>query len=220
MLKFMYLAKRKPSLTPEGFTARWRQHGALAMSLPFWGNMLRYVQADLIRPVPIPGASADHDAVALTLAKDDKLFRNPSAEDAANAQLMLEDEAETFSAPIPPVALMVDEKILRNVGRGGTTAFLFFNEIGAANSVAEAMARAQNGETADRVVVNRVCDDLKMSDKPLLSYKAVVEISASDVEKLKAVLDPGEKASWRKADLTVIARETVLWDKVSEKMVR
>ena len=85
MLKFMYLAKRKPTLSPEAFTARWRQHGALAMSLSFWRNMLLYVQADPIRPAPIPSASGDYDAVAITKAQDDSLFTNPSAESGADA---------------------------------------------------------------------------------------------------------------------------------------
>jgi len=100
MLKFIYLAKRKPTLTPEAFIKRWRQHGALAMSLPFWHNMLLYVHADPIRPAPILGASLEYDAVAYTVARDDSLFTKPSPEAAANAQTMLDDEAETFAAPI------------------------------------------------------------------------------------------------------------------------
>ena len=36
-MKLMYLAKRKPDFpSQEAFRPRWRQHGALAMSLPSW----------------------------------------------------------------------------------------------------------------------------------------------------------------------------------------
>lgn len=45
--KLIYLARRNPVLTREGFTAKWRQHGALGMSMPQWGNIRRYVHCDV-----------------------------------------------------------------------------------------------------------------------------------------------------------------------------
>jgi hypothetical protein len=184
------------------------------MSLPFWRNMLLYVHADPIRPAPIPGASLEHDAVAYTVARDDSLFTKPSPDAAADVQRMLDDEAETFAAPVPPVSLMVEEHVLKKGAPGGVTAFLFLNDLGTGQAVANTYAGARN---ASRVVLNRVRDDLKMSDKPLLHYKAVVEVAAADVETLKAVLDPSDKGAWRKADLAVIGREAILWDKISSK---
>jgi hypothetical protein len=213
MLKFMYVAKRKPTLTPEAFIKRWRQHATLAMSLPFWKNMLLYVHTDPIRPAPISGVSLDYDAVSYTVARDDSLFTNPSPDAAANAQTMLDDETETFAAPIPPCSLIVEEEVLKKGGPGGVTAFLFFNDLGSGEAVASAYAGSRK---LSRVVLNRVRKDLKMSEKPMLAYKAAVEVSAADVETLTAALDPSDKGAWRKANLAVIGREAVLWDKISQ----
>jgi len=205
-MKFMYLTKRLPSLTPEGFSARWRQHGKLAMSLPFWKNMLRYVQADVLRPSPISGTSQDFDGVAMTVARDDSLFTKPSADNADNVKIMLKDEEETFGGPIPDVMLMVHEDVIRDAGPADVTAFLFFNDVGQARTVADGLAA--QGEKPDRVVVNRVRDDLKASATPKLHYKAIVEAACTSAEKLKAALGD----SWRKADLAVVTREAILCD--------
>ena len=93
------------------------------------------------------------------------------------------------------------------------TAFLFFNDLRSGAAVASAYA---GGPNASRVVLNRVRDDLKMAEKPLLPYKAVVEVAAADVQTLIGVLDSSDKGAWRKANLTVIGREAILWDKISQ----
>ncbi len=206
-MKFMYLTKRLPSLTPEGFSARWRQHGKLAMSLPFFKNMLRYVQADVLRPSPIPGTSLDFDGVSLTVARDDSLFTKPSPDNAENVKIMLKDEEETFDGPIPDVMFFVHEDVIRNVGPADVTAFLFFNDVAKAQSVADSLSN--QGEKPDRIVVNRFRDDLKASQTPKLHYKAMVEAACTSVDKLKAAM---ANDTWRKADLTVVAREAILAD--------
>ena len=212
MLKFMYFAKRKPGFTPETFIPRWRQHGALAKSLPMWRNMALYIQADTIRPVPIAGASSEYDGFSYAVARDEQLFKNPSPDDAANVKRLLNDELETFEAPIPPVLMFVDDEILRKGAPGGVTACLAFNDL----RKAEAVAKSHAGKPkATRVVLNRVRADMKMPDMKV-SYTATVEISAADVDGLKSVLD-ADGASWRTADLAVIAREAILDDKISEK---
>ena len=126
MFKFFYLANRKPDFTPETFVPRWRQHGQLAMSLPFWRRVLYYMQADVIRPVPISGASSDYDGVSYFLAGDDDLFTNPSEEDIENIQVLLEDELKVFRAPVSPMSLVLEERGVRSGARGGTTAYLCF----------------------------------------------------------------------------------------------
>jgi hypothetical protein len=212
MLKFMYFAKRKPGFTPETFTPRWRQHGALAMSLPMWNNMALYIQADTIRPVPIAGASSEYDGFSYAVARDERLFTNPSPDDTANVQRLLNDELETFEAPIPPVLMFVDDEILKKGAPGGVTACLAFKDLGKAETIAKAYASKPK---ASRVVLNRVREDMKMADMKV-SYTATVEISAADVDSLKSVLDV-DGAPWRKADLAVVAREAILYNKISEK---
>lgn len=212
MLKFMYFAKRKPGFTPETFIPRWRQHGALAMSLPMWRNMTLYIHADTIRPVPIAGASSEYDGFSYGVARDEQLSKNPSPDDAANVQRLLNDELETFEAPIPPILMFVDEEILKKGAPGGVTACLTFNDLRKAEVVAKAYASQPK---ATRVVLNRVRADMKMADMKV-SYTATVEISAADVDGLKTVLE-ADGAPWRTADLTVIARETILYNKISEK---
>ena len=214
MLKFMYLAKRKPTHTPESFIKRWRQHGELAISMPMWINTLLYIQADPIRPIPIAGASSDYDAVAYTVMRNEDLFRNPSPDAANSVEILLKDESETFAAPIPPVSIMVHEDVLKKGPPGGVTAFLFFDDPKRAESVGKSYA---GNAKATRVVVNRKRDDLKMSEEQLLSYEAVVEVATRDVASLQAVLTDDAEAPWRKADLAVITREAILWDKLSEK---
>lgn len=212
MLKFMYFAKRKPGFTSETFIPRWRQHGALAMSLPMWRNMALYIHADTIRPVPISGASSDYDGFSYAVARDERMFKSPAPEDTANIQRLLNDELETFEAPIPPVLMFVDDQVLKKGAPGGVTACLAFNDLKKAEGVAKSYASKPK---ATRVVLNRVRPDMKMADMKV-SYAATVEISAANVDDIKAILE-ADGAAWRTADLAVIARETILDDKLSEK---
>ncbi len=70
MQKLIYLAKRKPGFSFDEFVCRWRKHGAFAMGRPIWRHAIGYVQAEPIRPVPIPGASEEFDAVACYMIRD------------------------------------------------------------------------------------------------------------------------------------------------------
>jgi hypothetical protein len=96
VLKLMYLAKRKPDFTHAQFAARWRKHGALAMSLPLWRHMSGYVQADVLHPTPVPGTSEDFDGVGILWAPSDDMWRNPQPTDVRDVQTLLEDEHHTF----------------------------------------------------------------------------------------------------------------------------
>jgi len=73
-MKFIYLAKRKPSFTHDAFVVRWRRHGALGMSISSGSQMSVYVQAEVIDPVPISGATGAFDAVAYLAYKDGTRF--------------------------------------------------------------------------------------------------------------------------------------------------
>jgi hypothetical protein len=212
-MKFMYLAKRKPGFTPDEFVRRWRMHGAVGLSTSFSRHMLLYVQAEVIHPAPIDGASDEHDAVAYLVTHDDAFFGTPSAEDAAGNETMLADELKTFSGPIPPVMIFVDEKVFKEGGHGGVTAFLYFVDPAYAQPVA---AHYQNSDDAVRVVLNTEREDLALpGSEPVHPYKAIVEVSALDLGTLESILRPGDAEPWRSADLTVVTREAVLWDRVS-----
>jgi hypothetical protein len=212
MLKFMYFAKRKHNFTPETFIPRWRQHAALAMSLPMWRNMALYVHADTIRPVPLVGASSEYDGFSYAVARDEQLFKTPSSSEAADVQRMLDDELETFDGPIPAGLMFVDAEMLKNGTPGGVTACLAYNDFQKAEAVAKTYAGKPN---AARVVLNRVRADMKMPGTKV-SYAATVEISAPDVDSLKTMLET-DGAPWRSADLAVVAREAILHDKMPGK---
>jgi hypothetical protein len=208
MFKFAYLAKRNPNLTADGFMARWRRHGALAMSNKLWADMLLYVQADPIRPTPIAGASGDFDAVCYAVAKDEKSLTLPPPEEMDSVRAILNDELETFSGSIIPVSLPLAEKVLKKGPAGGVTAFLFFKDRNAAQAAATAYAAAAQ---TSRVVMNEARTDI-MTEGRTLPYKALVEVAAPQLEPLKAAIGDDAKAPWRSADLAVIAKEAVLWD--------
>jgi hypothetical protein len=207
MFKFLYLANRKADFSPGAFIPRWRQHGALAMSLPFWRRFYFYMQADVVRPIPLAGASSDYDGVSYMLAPDDSLFAHPSAEDTANVQILLEDETKTFRGPIPPMGLVVEENVVKSGARGGMTAFLFFNSVDQAQFVLDTFTSHKN---STRLILNRVREDLRSTPDLVLSYKAVAEISASSLDNLISLLsaDP----TWREAPLALITQESILWD--------
>jgi hypothetical protein len=66
--------------------------------------------------------------------------------------------------------------------------------------------------------VNRVREDLKATEKLLLSFKSIVEISANSPEALTSILSA--KPQWRKAAVTLITREDILWDKLPKDEAR
>src|ERR1700754_1443236 len=47
-VKVMYYAPLPEGRSHAAFSARWRQHGELAMGLPMWRHMARYVQFDAL----------------------------------------------------------------------------------------------------------------------------------------------------------------------------
>lgn len=208
MLKMIYLAKRKPGFSFDGFIRRWRQHGALGMSQPIWRYALGYVQAEPVIPAPIKGASEDYDAIACFMMQDE-MFSGMTEEDMAGAVIMAEDELKTFAEPIPNVALWVQEDVIKAGELGGKTAFLFFEQASVAQAVADS-AGAINA--LNRVTLNRI--DSKMGDMNTLPYQAVVELSAPTLSVLTQALEPQLQNTLAKSDVTVVAREGVFWDRM------
>jgi hypothetical protein len=213
MIKLFYLAKRKPDLTRDQFIKRWRKHGALGMSTAFWRHALTYVQAEPISPASIPGMSEEYDAIAYLTYADAAFSDKFTPQDVTDSSMMLMDERETFAGPIPNVSFWLQEGALKVGDPGGTTAFLFFIDGGKAHQIAEGY---KNSEGASRVAINTRRDDVSLgSFQTAYPYRAVVEVAASNSANLKEVIGTDSAAPWRKSDLAIVAREAVLWDRLS-----
>ena len=113
MPKIVYIAERKPGFSEEEFVARWRQHGALSMSLPMWSNTERYVQASVVHPAPVAGASSAYDAVGVCWFYSDGQLGERSAEQLEEVRILAADELETFAQPIAPVCIAAVETVLK-----------------------------------------------------------------------------------------------------------
>ncbi|PLW81272.1 hypothetical protein CWI75_16735 [Kineobactrum sediminis] len=208
MLKMIYLAKRKPGFSFDGFVRRWRKHGALAIEQPLWRQTLGYVQAEPIRPQPFVGASEDYDAIACYMVRDG-LFTEMTEEDATSSAIMAEDELKTFAEPIPATALWVKEERVLPGELGGITAFLFFNNTANARESAQ---RASASGGLNRITLN-TRDDGMPRESQTLPYQAVVELSAASIPALEAALEAVDVIPT--SDLAVITREAVLWHRMS-----
>lgn len=206
--KHIYLAKRKPGFTRDQFVARWRQHGALAMSKPFFQHNILYMQAEPIPSLAMPGVTEDYDAIGYIMGHP----HTRTASEDAQLEAMAKDELETFSGLIVPVILTVHETILKAGAMGGVTAFLFSKDPARAATLAE----RYRASGAERVILNVSRTDIPAGEmSSLIPYRAVVEVSAADLDRLKAVLGSSDAAPWRGADLAVITRECVMWDRLS-----
>jgi hypothetical protein len=213
MIKLMYLAKRKPGFTRDGFVKRWRRHGALGMSTAFWRHVLVYVQAEPLSPEAMPGASGDYDALAYLSCKDEAFSQAPTPEDNKDTEMMLKDEQETFEIPTPNVSLWLQEHVLKSDEPGGVAAYLFFNDAAKARGIAEHYSAK---DFVKRVVFNARQNNIELGGfKPIYPYQAVVEVSAPNLVTLKNAMGADSNAWWRDADLAVATREAVLWDRQS-----
>ena len=213
MLKMIYLARRKPGFSLDDFIRRWRKHGALGMEQPLWRQAVGYVQAEPIRPVPIRGASEDFDAVACFIVRDE-MFSEMDDNDVAGAAIMAEDELLTFAEPTLDVCLWVKEEHIRPGALGGITAFLFFEQDAAARECAELASHVPD---LHRITLNLRDDAPLGPDIHTLPYQAVVELSTHDVPTLAAALGASEGSPLLSAaDLAVVTREAVLWDRLPE----
>ena len=117
--KLIYLTKRKPSLSEEAWTPRWRQHGALGMSRPRWRNISRYTQSDMVRNPPAElGASTAYDGIGIVWHRS-PAHRAQHILDRSSSDTMVRDEYETFAEVIVNVMLIGAEDILRTPPDGG-----------------------------------------------------------------------------------------------------
>ena len=204
MLKLIYLANRKPGFSFDEFVRRWRMHGATGMVQPLWRHTLSYVQSEPIFPAAIAGATEAYDAIA-TFTVSDSLFSDMTEEDVAGTRIMADDELETFSGPIASVSLWVNEESIKAGPLGGSSAYLFLSEVNAARATAE---QAKDASNLIRVTQNTA--DEAMGDGNTLPYRAIIELSAASIPDLSDAVSHLVPA----ADLTVVTRNAVLWDRL------
>jgi hypothetical protein len=127
-LKNIYLARRNPALAQEAFAERWRRHGELAMSLPFWRHMTGYLQCDAL---PHAATQADaytaaawsrvHDGVGVVYMSDARALEHVLAH--PDHSLLMADELATFAEPVGNFSILATEELHK--GRPGTAAKLF-----------------------------------------------------------------------------------------------
>ncbi len=127
-LKLIYLAKRNPALSRAAFTERWREHGALGMSLPRWRNIARYVHCDVLLPsLDTSALDTEYDGVGLIW------YRSPQARaahvaDTSSQSVMEQDEQRTFSERISNCSLLASQFVAKAPGppRAAATKLIAF----------------------------------------------------------------------------------------------
>jgi hypothetical protein len=121
--KLIYLTRRHPGLTRSGFTARWRQHGALGMSRPRWKNIARYVHCDVLDE----GSDA-YDGIGLIWHRSPQ-HRAAHLADTDSRLDMERDEQATFARPIVEDCLLAAETLVQRIAVAeddARTLFAFF----------------------------------------------------------------------------------------------
>jgi hypothetical protein len=101
-VKVVYLGPMPEGRTHEAFRERWREHGALAVGLPFWQHMTRYKQCDVLTPgerglTPEQTAkfrTGDYGGVGMVYFRDAAALEAASASN--DAATMTADERHTF----------------------------------------------------------------------------------------------------------------------------
>lgn len=109
--KLLYLARRNPALTREQFTPRWRQHGALGMSMPRWKNIWRYAHCDVV--ADLSGDPQGYDGVGIVWHKSPET-RRAHREDSSSQGAMEADEVETFDQLVGNFCVLLQEREVMN----------------------------------------------------------------------------------------------------------
>lgn len=103
--KLIYLARRPAALDRAEFISRWRQHGALGMSMPRWRNIARYLHCD------VDPATPSHDGVGMIWHRSVEA-RHAHIADRSSRGAMERDEQATFAEPIVQCCLLTREEVL------------------------------------------------------------------------------------------------------------
>jgi hypothetical protein len=190
-VKLVYLARRKPGLDRDRFLRRWRQHGALGMSLSFWSDVERYAHCDVRGELDGAGqgAESDFDAIGMLWYR---AARGPASVDPAEGAAMLKDEQETFSAAVSTSMVMATEhKALERGEAVGVKAVRLIRWAAGPADADEALRRWQEysrqSVQPDDVVVRHVLNVViaPADDGSPLQCDVVDELAFSTLDALK-----------------------------------
>jgi EthD domain len=126
-VKVMYYAPLPEGRTHAAFRPRWREHGELAMGLPFWRHMARYVQYDVLgtgdQDLGIEQLSgtrnADYGGVGAVWFHNLDALTQASAD--PDSDVMLADELETFGRWLGTDLVPTSEHVLLDRGPAPVT---------------------------------------------------------------------------------------------------
>ncbi len=96
-------------LSETGFAKRWRQHGALGMSMARWRNVSSYVQCDRVDGPDTGVSDLSCDGVAIVRFRSEDARLNHIGDKVASAT-MKSDERETFAQPVRDVSVLSDSR--------------------------------------------------------------------------------------------------------------
>ncbi len=109
--KRIYFVDPHPSLAPGAFTARWREHGRLAMAFMArqdWRNVVRYVHCDA---VDVPGVANAWAGMGIVVFRDAQARKDHIA--SPGQRLALEaDEDLAFSQRVSRCGLVAREEVV------------------------------------------------------------------------------------------------------------
>lgn len=110
-IKVIYLVQRKPGTERDAFVRRWRQHGALGMSMARWRNVKRYAHCDIRGEVTSDGQFVDSafDGIGMSLFRS-MAHRADHAADTVAQEAMVADEREAFAELVAKSRLLVLER--------------------------------------------------------------------------------------------------------------
>lgn len=123
--KLLYIARRHPSMAPDAFVPRWREHAALGKSQPRWRNVALYLHGDAIAGLDGHAGQIAADGVAVVMYRSEAARQAHLADEAAR-RLMKADELQTFDRPVARTSLLVQAQTLHPLHRDGPRLFVFW----------------------------------------------------------------------------------------------
>lgn len=121
----IYLARRNPALAPQAFAQAWREHSALGRACRnVQDRVLAVAQCSRVLDLALPGASAEHDGVALLGLRDGESARD-IWNDPETLAVMRPDEPRVFAGYVRDFTLVGRERVLREGARGGSAVIAF-----------------------------------------------------------------------------------------------
>lgn len=111
-VKIIYLVQRKPGTERDAFVRRWRQHGALGMSMARWRNVKRYAHCDIRGEVTGDGQVVESAFDGIGMSQFLSMaHRADHAADTVAQGAMVADEREAFAELVAKSRLLVLERL-------------------------------------------------------------------------------------------------------------